>query len=104
LDAVATEFLGGGREYATLRQTVIAANPELQEREAIKMAVLAGAVADTLRARGVAEPAASLTAEAGVAVFKVAFERWVGAEEDRKLADVIREALDELGHLTGRRS
>jgi hypothetical protein len=33
---------------------------------------------------GVAEPTASLAAEAGVAAFKVGFERWV---DDRCLAD-----------------
>ena len=59
------------------RQAIIAANPELQERELIKLAALAAALADALRGRGVADPAASLAAEAGIAVFKVAFQRWV---------------------------
>jgi hypothetical protein len=58
------------------RQAVIAANTELQERELIKLASLASAMADTLRRRGVTDPAASLTAEAGIAVFKIAFQRW----------------------------
>ena len=34
-------------------------------------------MADALRKRGVTDPAASLTAEAGIAVFKIAFERWL---------------------------
>ena len=60
------------REHARQRQAVIAANAELRERELIKLASLAAAIAGTLRGRGVKDPAASLTAEAGIAVFKVA--------------------------------
>ena len=47
------------------------------------MAALSGALADGLRRRGVATRA-SLAAEAGVAVFRVAFERWTGS--DRRCA------------------
>jgi len=35
-----------------------------------------------------------------VAVFRVAFERWVGEPEDRGLARVLRESFDELKTLT----
>ena len=69
------------RELARLRQAVIMANAELRERELIKLATLAGVLADALRRRGVPDPAAMLTAEAGIAVFKVAFERWVDESE-----------------------
>ena len=34
-----------------------------------------------------------LTAEAGVAVFKVAFEPWVAESNDRELAVLLRETL-----------
>jgi hypothetical protein len=37
-----------------------------------------------------------LTAEAGVAVFKVAFERWIGDGRRDQLPHFIRESLDEL--------
>jgi hypothetical protein len=99
LDAAA-EWLGGDRDYSRRRQAVIASNAELRERELIKMASLADALADGLRRRGVAEPSASLCAEAGVAVFRVAFDRWVTATADRPLADVMRESLDELKALS----
>jgi AcrR family transcriptional regulator len=101
LDAAA-EVLGERREHSRRRQLVIAANAELQERELIKMATLSAVVADGLRRRGVADPPARLAAEAGIAVFRVAFERWVGEPEDRGLAHVMREVLDELGALVGR--
>ena len=55
-----------GREYLMTRQALIAAHAELQERELIKLRSLASAVADALHRRGIAEPAASLTAEVGI--------------------------------------
>ena len=89
--AAAGALLEQRRDAARQRQRVIAANTELQERELIKLATLAVALADALRRRGVADPAASLTAEAGIAVFKIAFERWIGESNQRDLPQVIRE-------------
>jgi AcrR family transcriptional regulator len=89
------------REFARRRQAIIAANTELRERELIKLASLSAALADTLRARGVEEPDASLTAEAGIAVFKVAFQRWVEQPDERDLPDLIRDSLDHLQTVTG---
>ena len=80
LDAAAAAF-EGHREHSQRRQKIIAANAELRERELIKLASLSAALADALRRRGVADPAASLAAEAGIAVFKIAFERWVDETE-----------------------
>jgi AcrR family transcriptional regulator len=97
----------GRRQHALQRQAVIAAHPGLQERELIKLAALASALADALRCRGVGEPVASLTAEAGVAVFKVAFARWVGDRSGERAGDgpslktLVREALDDLRTVTG---
>ena len=91
------------REYARQRQAVIAANAELQERELIKLAAMASAMADVLRRRGVADPAASLTAEAGIAVFKIAFEAWTSETSQRDLPHFIRESLDELKAVTAGR-
>jgi AcrR family transcriptional regulator len=89
-----------GQEYARRRQSIIAANGELQERELIKMASLAAAVADMLRQRGIGDPAASLTAETGIAVFRVAFERWIAESNDRDFPQLIRESLDQLRAVT----
>ena len=87
------------RDYRA-RQRLIAAHPELRERDLIKMASLASAIADALRARGVVDPAASLAAEAGIAIFKIAFERWVSGSQPRDLPLQIREALGELKTVT----
>jgi AcrR family transcriptional regulator len=88
------------RDYSRQRQAVIAANPALQERELIKLAMLASALADALRRRGVADPAAGLTAEAGIAVFKIAFELWVDGTGQPDLPQIIRVSLDELRAVT----
>jgi AcrR family transcriptional regulator len=106
IDAVAAAIEAAGallqerREYARRRQAVIAANAELQERELIKLASLSAALADTLRRRGVGDPAASLTAEAGIAVFRIAFECWIKEPNQRDLPQLMRESLDELKAVT----
>jgi len=87
-------------EYARQRRSIIAAHAELQERELIKLASLAAALADTLRRRGVKDPAASLAAEAGIAVFKIAFEAWTGETSQRDFPELIRESFDELRAVT----
>ena len=61
---------------------------------------LASAVADALRRRGIGEPAASLTAEAGIAIFKIAFERWINETSQRDLPQLIRESLHQLKAVT----
>jgi AcrR family transcriptional regulator len=96
----AAALLQERREYSRQRQTIIAANPELQERELIKLARLGSALADVLRRRGVGDPAASLTAEAGIAVFRIAFERWIDETEQRDFPQLILETLDELRAVT----
>ncbi|MGA2432226.1 MAG: TetR family transcriptional regulator [Acidimicrobiales bacterium] len=88
------------REGVLLRQRVIGANPELQERELIKLAFLATALADALRKRGVKEPSASLSAEAGIAVLKIAFQRWVREAGSHDLGQLIRDLFAELKTVT----
>jgi AcrR family transcriptional regulator len=102
LDAVGVLF-DDRRDSVRQRQTVIAANAELQERELIKLASLASAMAGALRGRGVTDPAAGLAAEAGVAVFRIAFERWIDDADQRELSHHIRESLDELKAVTAGR-
>jgi len=106
IDAVAAALEAAGaslqerHEHARQRQAIINANPELRERELIKLATLASAIAEALRHRGVSNPAASLTAEAGIAVFKVAFERWVSDPGQPDLPKIIRQSLDDLRAVT----
>jgi AcrR family transcriptional regulator len=96
----AAATLGQHHEFSQQRQSVIAANNELLERELIKLATLSAALADGLRRRGVPDPDAGLAAEAGMAVFRVGFERWVTSAGDRSLADLMRESFEQLKAIT----
>jgi AcrR family transcriptional regulator len=102
LDAVVTALEAGAgvipatRERARARQDLITAHADLRERELIKLTTLGAAIAEALRARRIREPAASLTAEAGITIFKVAFEGWVRDAGPRDMAHHIHAALGEL--------
>ena len=102
LDAVAAALEAAAPVFrerhalARQRQSVIAANPGLQERELLKRAALASAMADALRRRGVTDPAASLAAEVGVIAFKTAYTRWVSAPDEQDLSRLIQESIDQF--------
>jgi AcrR family transcriptional regulator len=99
LDAISAG-LQTRHDFARKRARIIATTPELQERELIKLASLSTALAEALRGRGVGEPAASLTAEVAIAMFRIAFDRWVDETNQRALPELMRESLDELRALT----
>ncbi|HEX4128356.1 MAG TPA: TetR family transcriptional regulator [Acidimicrobiales bacterium] len=106
VDAAMAGVVAGGaliqerRAFARRRYEIIAANAELQERELIKLASLSAAAADALRRRGVADHAASLAAEVAIAVFRVAFERWVADPVHLDLPALMGASLDELRTVT----
>ena len=79
-----------------MRSRIIAANPDLQERELIKLQSLAGAIQATLAGRGVPVTAATLAAQAGVTVFHVAFARWVQQDDPAIFGLLMQESLQEL--------
>jgi AcrR family transcriptional regulator len=94
LRSAASFFPDERRPHSRTRQSVIDRNPALQEREHHKLTTLATTVAGALRTRGVDEVAATLAAESGATVFGIAFTRWL--REERSLADLAAEVLDEL--------
>ena len=100
LSQAGTAIFDERREFARTRQAIVGASVELRERELIKMATLATALADALRRRGVSDPGASLAAEAGVAVFRIAFEAWVGDGADQPLARFVRDTVDAMKTVT----
>ncbi len=83
-------------EFIRQRQAIIAKNPDLQERELLKMASLTAVLAEALRQRGTPDPGARLLAETGSAVFKVAFARWAGETGGRTLSQLVEDSFDEL--------
>jgi AcrR family transcriptional regulator len=105
LDATLAALTRAGRglaeygEYARTRRDLITGSTELQERDLIKMAALAAALAEALERRGTPARTAALTAQAAVAVFTTAYDDWVGGASadlealmSRALAD-LREAV-----------
>ncbi len=92
----AGEFFDQGPELARRRRRIITANPELQERELTKLAGLVAALADALRARGIGDPTALLTAETAVTVLRIALDRWTDERGDEDLRRLLRGSLAEL--------
>ncbi|HEX4721205.1 MAG TPA: helix-turn-helix domain-containing protein [Pseudonocardiaceae bacterium] len=99
--AAGAMFMERDKDIVRQRQAVVTAHPELRERELIKLATLAAALADTLRGRGVPDPDATLAAEAGIAVFRISFERWMAEPGQSDLPRLVRDSFDKLKAVTG---
>jgi AcrR family transcriptional regulator len=95
LDAAALRF-EEFREFAGQRYRIVASSRELQERELIKAASLAAAMAAALRARGFDDTAAALTARTGTTVMHVAFEQWVADPAKTPFQQIASDALAQL--------
>ena len=50
----------------------------------------------SLRRRGVPEPRATLAAETGMTVLRVAMERWASGPDRDQLSDIMRDSFAEL--------
>ena len=96
LEVVADGVLEGRRAVAVRRHAVIAANPELQERELGKNAVLTEAVAAVLRARGCEPATAFLAAGAAMLAQQAAYQQWTRPGETRSLRDLLPDAVRAL--------
>ncbi|ANF32003.1 TetR family transcriptional regulator [Leifsonia xyli] len=81
------------REFPRRRAAAIAANRSLQERELLKLATVATESARALAGRGVPVIEAAVAAEAAMAAFRLAFERWVTAHEVLDLRELVRERV-----------
>jgi AcrR family transcriptional regulator len=107
LDAVCSayestsDFFEERRPFARKRSALIAAHPELQERELIKMMSLAAGVAGALKQRGTSASVATLAAEMGGAILRVGFEQWVQDPKDRSLTSHLRAARRQLEAVVG---
>jgi AcrR family transcriptional regulator len=96
LDAAA-EMLGASRRDLTCqRQAVIAANPELRERELAKLAHYAASVTAALRDRGADELQASLAAETGMTILRLALQRWASGADQRDLAAIMHDCVADV--------
>ncbi|MEW9534032.1 helix-turn-helix domain-containing protein [Microbispora sp. NPDC049125] len=97
LDAAGREvFTSARREFTARRQAVIAANPELQEREALKNLSLIASMTDALRQRGVPDLTARVAAELGALASTIAYERWSQTTAGDDFSEIARQALNDV--------
>ncbi|AUG78050.1 TetR family transcriptional regulator [Kitasatospora sp. MMS16-BH015] len=92
----AAELIQQAPEQVVLRQAIIDAHPELRERELVKLADLATALAVALTDRGLDPWPARLAAEAGLAAFRVAFARWIADSAAGPLTLAVRNSFEDL--------
>ncbi|SFW60404.1 TetR/AcrR family transcriptional regulator [Amycolatopsis australiensis] len=96
LDAVGRHaFTPERREFSTRRRAVIAANPELQEREALKGLRLTARTTEALKRRGVPDLTARVAAELGALASEIAYARW-SKTPDGDFGEAARLALTEV--------
>jgi AcrR family transcriptional regulator len=88
-----------GRDLARVRNEIITANEQLQERELLKLAKLSRAVTAALVARGCADVPAHLAGDLVASVFSTAFVRWVAPDQTADLVELQREGLAVIGDL-----
>ena len=101
--AAASDLFDEGKEFSVQRQRIIDESAELRERELIKLASLASALANALRDRGVSDPMAGLTGEVAIAIFKISFEQWVTSLDASSLSQLIHDSMDQLRALTAKK-
>lgn len=89
-------FFDARRADVIARQTLVAAHPDFQERELMKMRSLALSINEALQERGVPAPAARMAAEIGVTIWRVAIEQWSTDKRCRGFSHHIRSSHDEL--------
>lgn len=97
LDAAGREvFTPARREYVARRQAVIAANPELQEREALKNLGLIASMTDALKRRGVPDLTARVAAELGALASTIAYQRWSQTTTGDDFDQIARQVLEDV--------
>ena len=90
------------RSHSRLRQSVIDANPALQEREALKLVGLGRALGGALRDRGVEDMTAEVAAQIAVMAFGIAFAHWIAEGEERSFEAVVMDVVREVGAVIAR--
>ncbi|MBY8863048.1 TetR/AcrR family transcriptional regulator [Nocardia sp. CA2R105] len=97
LDVIGREaFPPERREFAARRQAVIAAHPELREREALKGLGLTASMIEALERRGVPDLTARVVAELCGIAWKIAYERWSDPANHDEFGELARRTLAEV--------
>ena len=97
LDALGRDvFTPARRAFTVRRRAVIDANPDLQEREALKGVSLTASITRAMAHRGLPDLIARVTAELGALALKIAYERWSDLDNTDEFGAIARQALDEV--------
>ncbi|MFG2847150.1 helix-turn-helix domain-containing protein [Kitasatospora sp. NPDC048296] len=96
LESAAPGFTPDRHDLAVQRLAIVAAHSKLRERELLKLAGLATAVADALQAHGTEETTARLAAEIGVLAFTLTISRWAAPENEQPYTEIARTTLADL--------
>ena len=97
LDVIGREaFTADRREFGARRSAVIAANPELREREALKGLGLIAAMVDALKRRGVPDLTARVAAALGALAWQIAYARWSDPASADDFGELARRTLTEV--------
>ncbi|QTE29367.1 TetR/AcrR family transcriptional regulator [Pengzhenrongella sicca] len=105
-DAVIAALADAGRglaqfaPYAAMRRELIASSVDLQERDLMKSAALADAIASVMREWGVSARASRLASASAVAVFVEAFDAW-GANPTAEFGDLMASGAHEMQSIVG---
>ncbi|MDA8276813.1 MAG: TetR family transcriptional regulator [Actinomycetota bacterium] len=89
VDAAAVQLGSFRRDLSRQRRLVIAANPELRERELAKLDDYAGAVTAALKVRGIDEPTAHLMASLALTLLHLGLKHWTSEVDDQTLVEVV---------------
>ncbi len=100
LETVAATRFEGQLAYLRTRRGIIEADEGLRERELRKLSVLAEAIRQGFRDRGLDELSAVLAAQLAVTVFTVTLSRWLDQNGERPLSELVHETLRALGSIT----
>lgn len=77
------------KELLRIRERVINANPQLRERELIKVEALYAALEAALRERGEDETTARLATDMAISVTRVATDRWLHSDDSTLAAQAL---------------
>ncbi len=92
----AADTFESGREFIVRRAHVIGKNPNLRERELLKMSSLSTALRNGMVNRGVPPLTSTIAADCATAAFTIAFEEWLADSDAKGLALLIEGVVREL--------
>ena len=98
LPSLASGAFEGRLEQIKQRKAVIDGHAGLRERELRKMEQLVEAIAQAFRTRGIDDTTAAVVAETAVGLVKVSLGRWIDANGQTPLREIMAESLEVLSN------